>query len=270
MKADYESIIGLPAILPTTCLLPLILYGLCRLALYIRSDYQSFLDLGPGGTPSTPWGWWRLKRLGLFTLPDVLEPPPVPSQLKPSKGYVDASKFPIRNGPRPTVRGIAPQRQLSQRASPKTFNVLSSHFRALASANARNLLVKTSFIEHSNIALFARPTSALYHDKKAKADPLFGREICHPHPLDSSMHLILHPSDAATVINMGWGERHPLARADWWWRFYFQGLRGKRPPVPEYMVLVYAPRDAREVEVSKKMVGAAVSWAVGGENVREP
>jgi len=74
-------------------------------------------------------------------------------------------------------------------------------------------------------------------------------EIAHIHTTDSSMHLTLHPSDAALVISNGWGERHPLA--------------GRGPWVPKGFTMVYAPRNENEVEVLVAIVKAA-GWWVGG------
>ena len=77
-------------------------------------------------------------------------------------------------------------------------------------------------------------------------------EVCHAHPSDGSLHMTLHPADAAIVIENGWGERHPLARGGWCRRF-----------VPREFVLVYAPRDERDVEVIMRIVRAAVWWVAG-------
>jgi len=74
-------------------------------------------------------------------------------------------------------------------------------------------------------------------------------EIAHIHTTDSSMHLTLHPSDAALVISNGWGERHPLA--------------GRGPWVPKGFTMVYAPRSQTEVEILTEVVHAA-GWWVGG------
>lgn len=76
--------------------------------------------------------------------------------------------------------------------------------------------------------------------------------MCHAHPSDGSLHMTLHPADAKTVLEAGWGERHPLARGGWCRRF-----------VPKEFVLVYAPRDEAEIETVVKIVSAAVWWVAG-------
>ncbi|KAL8726856.1 MAG: hypothetical protein Q9181_005910 [Wetmoreana brouardii] len=73
--------------------------------------------------------------------------------------------------------------------------------------------------------------------------------------LDSSMHLTLHPADAALVISQGWGERHPLAGCPVF------GI-GKRL-LPEGFVMVYAPQSEGQIEVLHDIVRAA-GWWVGG------
>ena len=74
-------------------------------------------------------------------------------------------------------------------------------------------------------------------------------EIVHLHTTEASMHLTLHPSDAALVISRGWGERHPLA--------------GRGPWVPKGFMMVYAPRNVEEVDVATDIIKAS-GWWVGG------
>lgn len=67
------------------------------------------------------------------------------------------------------------------------------------------------------------------------------------------MHLTLHPSDAALVIDHGWGERHPLAGRQ---------IFGKRF-VPSGFVMVYAPQDENQIGILLEIVRAG-GWWVGG------
>lgn len=76
--------------------------------------------------------------------------------------------------------------------------------------------------------------------------------MCHAHPSDGSLHLTLHPADAKVLLEMGWGERHPLAKGGWFRRF-----------VPREFVLVYAPRTEGDVGVVMDVVAAAVWWVSG-------
>jgi len=66
------------------------------------------------------------------------------------------------------------------------------------------------------------------------------------------MHMLLHPDDAKVVLDMGWGERHPLSKGGWLKRF-----------VPKEFVMVYAPRNREELEVVCRIIEAAAFWISG-------
>jgi Family of unknown function (DUF5519) len=80
-------------------------------------------------------------------------------------------------------------------------------------------------------------------------------EICHAHPNGGSMHLNMHPADVKTVVEAGWGERHPFAHENWWWNLICQ--------VPARFTLLYGPRDEKELEVMKDVIKAAAWWMSG-------
>ena len=69
------------------------------------------------------------------------------------------------------------------------------------------------------------------------------------------MHLNMHPADVKTVVEAGWGERHPFARENWWWNLICQ--------VPARFTLLYGPRDEKELEVMKDVIKAAAWWMSG-------
>lgn len=78
---------------------------------------------------------------------------------------------------------------------------------------------------------------------------LIGREFAHLHPLpDGSLHVALPPDVASEAIARGWAEVHPVAR---------MGL------IPENVVMVYAPRDAGEIETVLDLVRSALAFARG-------
>lgn len=64
------------------------------------------------------------------------------------------------------------------------------------------------------------------------------------HHSDGSLHLILSPSDAITVLSARWGERHPLA--------------GMPPGLPLTYVLVYPPRDKPGASIVAQLPEAAI------------
>jgi hypothetical protein len=102
------------------------------------------IALGPGGTPSTVAGYLRIKVLGLFALKDPLAPIPVSSYSRALKGNLVT--LPQRRAPRPEVRGIAPHRQVTQKASDDMFQKIESAIAVLA-ACSDSLVVGTSCFE---------------------------------------------------------------------------------------------------------------------------
>lgn len=221
--------------------------------LLFKNDYQNFLRLGPGGTPPTLAGYARLTWLRLFILRDPFSPPsPSSSSLsRPRCGILSSSSLqhhqealPYRPGPRPTVAGLAPQRQLNQHGSPAAFVALKATLTRLAARYPDKFGTATSCLEKHGFALFSRhPVNVCGNG-----------EVVHIHNSDHSMHLNLHPDDIAEVLAKGWSQRHPLA-----WgkspaattravvadskekRGWFPWLRANSP-LPETFVLVYAPR----------------------------
>ncbi|CAI6245823.1 unnamed protein product [Periconia digitata] len=207
---------------------------------YIRNDYNDWLSLGPGGTPSTPFGYAKIKLLSLICLRDPLRPLSVPPHFRPQKGYL--SSLPARAGKRPLVQGIAPQRQRTEKSSSDVYRSLVGSMRRLIEDPANALLERTSCFEKNSSGLFS-------------SEPITrtcGGEVCHAHPSDGSMHMTLHPADANVVLENGWGERHPLARGGWCRKF-----------VPREFMLIYAPRDLEEVEHAVEIISAAVWWVAG-------
>ncbi|PSN59730.1 hypothetical protein BS50DRAFT_449851, partial [Corynespora cassiicola Philippines] len=229
------------AALTIPLLLPLV-------ALYLHIDYKRFLSLGPGGTPSTPLGYAKVKLLSLVSLRDPLRPLPTPPHFRPQRGYLSAPSsspspgLPSRSGSRPLVQGIAPQRQQTQKSTGPVYAALVAGLHGLARDPANRLLERTSCFEKHSEGLFA----------STPITRTCGGEVCHAHPSDGSMHLSLHPADARIVLEAGWGERHPLAKGGWFRRY-----------VPREFTLVYAPRDEAEVEVVMHIVAAAVWWVSG-------
>lgn len=255
--------------------------------LLIHNDYLNFLKLGPGGTPPTPAGYARLTFYRLFTIRDPLQAPERdPSQL-PSAGILHMASnntndpttghnndkaaasgqqgqgqglLPYRPGPRPSVAGLAPQRQLNQAGPLPIYNALRSSLERLTARHPEKFVTATSCLEKHGFALFSRhPVNVCGNG-----------EICHIHThSDRSMHMSLHPDDIKEVLEKGWGERHPMAWSTRrssggsgsgkgngngkgtsgkaggkgsWWGATAAGWWPVRSPVPETFTMVYAPR----------------------------
>jgi len=78
---------------------------------------------------------------------------------------------------------------------------------------------------------------------------IIGSEFAHIHPLpDGSLHAALPPALAEEAIAAGWAEIHPVAR---------RGL------IPMNIVMLYAPRDAAELNVVLGLLRAGYEHARG-------
>ena len=93
---------------------------------FIVQDYCDFLALGPGGTPHTTRGYLQISFFRFCRIRNTHKAAPTPKSLWIQDGFLHA--LPERRGPRPDVRGIAPQRQMDQHGSePKVmFDKLSA------------------------------------------------------------------------------------------------------------------------------------------------
>ena len=76
---------------------------------------------------------------------------------------------------------------------------------------------------------------------------LIDREFAHLHPApDHSLHAMLPAATVTEAVAAGWAEPHPVA------------LRGLIPPTA---VMLYAPRDAAELDVIERLVRASHAFA---------
>ncbi|KAI4600190.1 hypothetical protein KJ359_001293 [Pestalotiopsis sp. 9143b] len=215
------------------------------LLLYINNDFKNYLNLGPGGTPATFHGYLTINWFRLWALRDPFTPPPSDPASYPGVGVLKKSPLPQRRGPRPTVVGIAPQRQVDQPGSEECYLALREALQSHGSRHSEDIGLGTSCFEKHGLGLFAR---------RPVNNTCMG-EICHVHSSDHSLHMNLHPDDVREVLTKGWGQRHPLA-----WRG-----RWLRMPVPRQFVMVYAPRTMDEVRVVCRIIEAAGWWVMAKE-----
>ena len=76
-----------------------------------------------------------------------------------------------------------------------------------------------------------------------------GREFAHIHSiLDGSLHAALSTEVAQEAICKSWAEQHPVARMGY---------------IPQNVVMIYAPRDAQEIEIVARLVDEAYRYASG-------
>ena len=217
---------------------------------YIQQDYRKFLAMGPGGTPYCFRGYAQLSLLSFFKVRNPYIAPETPSRLRPKTGFLKGLQ--PRQGCRPKLVGIAPQRQVTQICSPEMVETLQATIRGLAQECPSHWYVSTSAFEKYNEALFSK--------FKTFTEPDHYGEIVHSHASDGSMHLTLHPEDVKTVLEKGWGERHPLARGrSWWWY----------SPVPRGFMIIYGPRNRAELQQVKSIIRAAAWWVSGVDSSNE-
>lgn len=230
------------------CLTSLVLFG--YVYKHVAKDYRAFLALGPGGTPCSFHGYTRLALISFFRLRDPYLPPKMISEARPQRGYL--KELQARQGIRPRLVGIAPQRQVTQNCSRMMVQALQHTIRELVKECPSHWYVARSAFEKHNEALFSR--------FKTFTEPDYYGEIVHSHTSDGSMHLTLHPADVKTVLDKGWGERHPLARGrTWWWH----------SPCPCGFMIIYGPRDRAELQQVKSIIRAAAWWVSGVDSRKE-
>lgn len=196
---------------------------------FVLHDYQKFLDLGPGGTPSTFLGYLRVSCLRLFAIKNPFIPPSITATTLPQAGYL--VRLPRRPGPRPIVAGIAPHRQTNQKGPPHLHAALSRALHNFAGTYPNLLRKGNSCFEKHGLALFLltrpehlaptiEPHPGLTHVNPTCLDTA---EICHLHATVSTEVLILPRHGRFSLFPWMWGfhttlyhdltSRDPLSRA---------------------------------------------------------
>jgi GNAT superfamily N-acetyltransferase len=156
-----------------------------------------------------------------------------------------------RNGPRPRTTPSNPHTQLDQQPAAGEAGRLR--------ADLASRVFALPDVKERPSAISVPGARALWLTEAAARGPreafLVGTEFAHLHPApDWSLHAALPPLVAEQAIEAGWAEVHPVARL---------GL------IPANVVMIYAPRDDREVETVEALVRAAHAFARhGARNVR--
>ena len=186
--SNFSNILTTPASKLGHLLYPTILISVLLPAYrLILKDYQKFLALGPGGTPSTFVGYLRVTYLRLFTIRDPFQPPSLAQPTCPQGSFL--SRLPRRSGPRPTTAGIAPHRQLNQKCSAELHHALRKALHSLAAGYPSLLRKGNSCFEKHGLALFLSacaqndPPDAAAHPAPSHLNPTCQDtgEICHLH-----------------------------------------------------------------------------------------
>ncbi|OZD07175.1 hypothetical protein CH275_08415 [Rhodococcus sp. 06-235-1A] len=202
----------------------------------VKNDYAAWIDLGPGGLPANVGGWLITTALRQLSRRD-------PLTVHGAAGTELHWHVEHRSGPRPTIAPYPiPHRQLTDRGSAALIERLT----AAVTDEARQ---GTPF--HLARSRFERRGGALYLSDIGTASPWISRtkgEIVHVHETEGSLHVVLQPDDAQSVISAGWGELHPLAG---------------RPVLglPETYVFLYAPRDSDDADCIEQIIHRATATA---------
>ncbi|MES1203836.1 MAG: hypothetical protein ABUS57_20560 [Pseudomonadota bacterium] len=205
---------------------------------WVWRDYQAWLALGPGGASADVRGWIAVTQQGLAGR-DGLDTTRYDKTIAEQKECAFLGGYlPKREGRRPHVgHWIAPHRQLDQFAAPDMKKRGEALFTEAAAQDAERLTIKKSAIEAGTDALFV---------KMASEGATMESEAGHVHTNDGAMHVIVGAADAATVIETQWGQAHPLAG---------------RGNLPDGYVMVYAPRNERDLVIAQRILIAAIGHA---------
>ena len=213
--------------------------GTATLAAVAARDYKAWYALGAGGVPHNPRGW--LLTTGLRTLKrEPLSPKVYQRSIGEPADRSGLADLPRREGDRPKVAPYPiPHRQLDQPGDPAARDRVRDGFDEAVHADTSVFWHLSGFEKHTN-AVTVVP-HLLTH---ATARQTHG-ELAHIHPGDGSMHMIFSPSDAATVLETGWGERHPLAG---------------RLRLPLTYLLIYAPRTQQDADATLMLLNASLAY----------
>ena len=149
--------------------------------------------------------------------------------------------LPERAGQRPRTTLTNPHTQLDQNPEEVLVRELAQKVFAL------------SDVEERPSAISVPGARALWLRDEVPAGPpeafMIGREFAHIHPLpDGSLHAALPPELAEEAIEKGWAEQHPVARMGY---------------IPPNVVMIYAPRNAGEIEIVAGLVTESYCYAGG-------
>ncbi len=155
---------------------------------------------------------------------------------------MNESILPKRSGSRPRTTPTNPHTQLEQNPEREVVEELARRVFSLPG------------VEERPSAISVPGARALWLRESVPAGPpeafMIGREFAHIHPMpDGSLHAALPPQVAQEAVEKGWAEQHPVARMGY---------------IPQNVVMIYAPRDAEEIEVVAGLVVEAYRYAGGG------
>ncbi len=143
-------------------------------------------------------------------------------------------ELPQRKGERPITGDALPHLQITDNSSVELFDDLAEWLFSLEYIEERPTIISVKGAR----AAWIKNDYPNVNEEVLQ----IGREFTHIHPLNiyggGSQHLSLKREDAETVIAKGWGEYHPMDKVAF--------------PDKKYgHIMVYAPRDKKELEAVK-------------------
>ncbi|KAL2433763.1 hypothetical protein ABEF94_010482 [Exophiala dermatitidis] len=255
------TIIGHMHIPPLVYAVAYILIGsaICTYILgYLRLDIATFLNSKQGKYLLSRFERIHEQVLKIVSVSDPTTAPSTPSGIS-TRGYLET--LPVRMGSRPSVSGISHPKQTTQVPCSLKEGGLLDRLRDIITAipamyPGTTYLGSSTFEAGGSVSLFARQRAfneTRYHGEIVSADCAGGL-----------VQLTLHPDDVRTVIEKGWGQRHPLSTRLALWLAMDEAKAGS---TPQARVVVYAPRSPAELDVVEQIIHAAVWW-VGGTDCR--
>ena len=204
------------------------------------TDYRKWLALGPGGIPHNFAGWIKVTALRLQKR-EPLGTAVYAKYAADSDNVAILTSIMNRVGERPKIAPYPiPHRQLTEHGGIDQRLLLKELFDSYIESHSTQVVYQKSFFERRHDAIFLRdPDRGHSHARGTHG------EIAHLHPGDGSMHMIFSPRDAKTIIEAGWGERHPLA--------------GRYPGMPDTYLMIYSPRNTDDLAAIKALLKAAVN-----------
>ena len=149
--------------------------------------------------------------------------------------------LPERAGHRPRTTPTNPHTQLDQNPQDPVAQELAQRIFALPDVEERPSAISVPGAR----ALWLRDEVPAGHQEAF----MIGREFAHIHPLpDGSLHAALPPELAEEAIEKGWAEQHPVARMGY---------------IPPNVVMIYAARNAGEIEIVAGLVTESYRYAGG-------
>ncbi len=209
-------------------------------AAWAARDYRDWVGLGPGGLPHTFKGWVTVTKLRLEKIDPVdtsmLHRMARDVASEPALGALEPFGY-----DRPAIaRHPIPHRLASHPASEEMIARLIRVFDESTTEHVDKVVYLQSHFEKHSKAV----TAPVISSQSADAVKSHG-EIGHVHPSDGSMHMVLHPLDAARAIDAGWGELHPLSGGSL---------------LPAGYLFVYPPRRVEQLTSVRQLLEAAIAY----------